>query len=112
MKKTKYELYLAGIISESQYEFANNVPNMDSMTQDQLLGFVAMYKNPRPEESMNLTGIKNPEDAMDVARLLSFYASNKKKAMEDRLKGDMNSALAHEEECERIYERLPDEVKW
>lgn len=112
MKKTKYDLYLAGVISESQYDVANHVPNLDAMTQDQLHGFVRMYMNPRPDEASRLTGQAEPETAMDIAKLLAVYANNKAKAMESRLNGDIGDALRHEEECDKIYDRLPDSVRW
>lgn len=113
MKKTKYDLYLAGVISESQYDAeSNHVPNMDAMTQDQLAAFARMYFNPRPDEAVKLTGQAEPETAMDIAKLLAVYANNKAKAMESRLKGDIGTALRHEEECDKIYDRLPDEVRW
>jgi hypothetical protein len=114
MKKTKYDLYLAGVISESQYEATteNNVPNLDATTADQLKSFVAMYRNPRPQEAVQLTGISEPEMAMEAAKLLAVYATNKYHAMESRLKGDIGNALRHEEECDKIYDRLPDNLKW
>ena len=113
MKKTKYELYLAGVISESQYDAeSNHVPKMDAMTQDQLAAFARMYFNPRPDEAVKLTGQAEPETAMDIAKLLAVYANNKSKAMESRIKGDIGTALRHEEECDRMYDRLPDSVRW
>lgn len=112
MKKTKYDLLLAGVISESQYETSNKVPNMDAMTHDQLGGFVAMYRNPRPDEAVKLTGIAEPEMAMDVARLLAAYATNKQKSMESRASGDMGSAIRHEDDCDKLYERLPEDLRW
>lgn len=114
MKKTKYELYLAGVISEGQYEAedANNIPNLDATTVDQLKSFVAMYRSPRPQEAVHLTGISEPEMAMEAAKLLATYATNKYHAMESRAKGDIGDALRHEEECDKIYERLPESLKW
>lgn len=112
MKKTNYELYLAGVISESHYDVANHVPNLDAMTADQLRGFIHMYMNPRPDEAVKLTGQAEPETAMEIAKLLAVYANNKAHAVESRIKGDMGEALRHEEECDKIYERLPDELKW
>jgi hypothetical protein len=112
MKKTKYELYLAGVISENNYDVANNVPNLDATTADQLKSFITMYRNPRPQEAVHLTGISEPEMAMEAAKLLAVYATNKAHAMESRLKGDIGDALRHEEECDKIYERLPDSLKW
>jgi hypothetical protein len=111
MKKTKYEMLLAGIISESQYA-ETNVPNLDAMTADQLKSFVLMYRNPRPDESVHLTGISEPEMAMEATKLLAVYATNKMHAMEERIKGNMGEALRHEEECDKIYERLPDDLRW
>lgn len=112
MKKTKYDLYLAGVISESEYEVDNHVPNLDAMTPDQLEGFVRMYMNPRPDEASRLTGQAEPETAMDIAKLLAVYANNKRKAMESRAKGEIGVALRHEDECDKLYDRLPDSVKW
>lgn len=112
MKKTNYDLYLAGLINESEYDVANQVPNLDAMTPDQLNGFVRMYMSPRPDEASRLTGQAEPETAMDIAKLLAVYANNKAKAMESRIKGDIGEAMRHEEECDKIYDRLPDSVKW
>lgn len=113
MKKTNYDLYLAGIITESQYDMASNlVPNLDAMTPDQLRGFIAMYRNPRPEEATKLTGQPEPETAMDIAKLLAAYATNKAEAIESRSNGEIGKALQREEECDRLYDRLPDSVKW
>lgn len=112
MKKTKYEMLLAGIINESEYEVETNVPNLDATTIDQLKSFASMYRSPRPQEAVHLTGISEPETAMEAAKLLAVYATNKYHAMESRMKGDIGEALRHEEECDKIYDRLPDNLRW
>lgn len=116
MKKTKYELYISGVISESQYEAAknaaNHVPNLDAMTSDQLKSFALMYRNPRPEEAVHMTGMAEPESAMEAAKLLAVYATNKKIAMENRAAGNIGVAIQHEDECDKIYDRLPENIKW
>lgn len=116
MKKTKYELYISGVISESQYEAAknaaNHVPNLDAMTPDQLKSFAVMYRNPRADEAMHMTGMAEPEAAMEAAKLLAAYAINKQIAMENRAAGKIGVAIQHEDECDKIYERLPENLRW
>ena len=63
-------------------------------------------------------------DGMDVDELREFandktnnvilrrYAKMKAKAMECRLGGDIQAALQLESMADRIYQRLPEELKW
>ena len=79
----------------------------------------------RADELMpELQGIEVPNlddysvDPMDWAALerlfdlLSLYCSQKRAAMQYRLKGDCEVALAYERMMQRTYERLPAWARW
>ena len=60
-------------------------------------------------------------DAMERDELLSFavgmemlaqYAKIKAAAIEARLAGNINVAMAREQECDSIYARLPRNLRW
>lgn len=64
--------------------------------------------------NLNLDGME-PEDLYELAvalRELAFYADHKRHAMDWRKKGEINTALKHEQVCELSYKRLPQWAKW
>lgn len=48
----------------------------------------------------------------EVMQKLSLFAASKCFAVRSRLGGAIQSALAHEAEAEKVWQTLPDEVKW
>lgn len=66
----------------------HNIPNLDGMTPDEL------------------------REASDAFRMLSLYASNKARAMRERVNGNITSALSIEHACDRIYQTLPRSYRW
>lgn len=71
-------------------------------------------------EPINLDGFLDPQDVMTAvtnlsgtgSRLYRAYASEKVAAMNARLQGRINDALHFESLCERIYQRIPNRLKW
>ena len=64
--------------------------------------------------NLNLDGL-TPEELVEAAAALSTlaaYARTKARAMQDRASGEIDAALAQEEQCERYYHTLPDFAKW
>jgi hypothetical protein len=46
------------------------------------------------------------------AEALMNYAWNREAAHATRRQGDIVHALEYEDICERIYEKLPDDIRW
>lgn len=65
--------------------------------------------------NINLDEFAHPEELLQVAdvfEILATYAKTKARAMRDRINGNINDALAQEQQCDCYYARLPDWVKW
>jgi len=87
----------------------NNVPNLDAMTPDDLMAFwMAHQQGHNSREIFPNGGVATRFSTA----LLANYASNKAVAMSCRAKGDIQTALAYESICERIYNRLPSFARW
>jgi hypothetical protein len=64
--------------------------------------------------NLNLDGL-TPEELVEAATALSTlaaYAKTKARAMQDRASGEIDAALAQEEQCDRNYAKLPAWAKW
>lgn len=59
----------------------------------------------------NLLGWKGKESTNN-AYLYHGYAANKITAISCRKAGNIATALSYEGICERIYNRMPDNIKW
>lgn len=62
----------------------------------------------------NLDGMDRSDlhDAATAFAELCLYAITKARAMECRADGNIDEALAHERQCERLYRGLPAWARW
>jgi hypothetical protein len=90
---------------------ANNVPNFDAMTCDELMIFWSRYHRPSRKDAEALVGDRR-RGFTNIAAKLANYACNKAVAMGCRLDGNIESALIYDECADMCYEDLPSDVKW
>jgi hypothetical protein len=86
-----------------------NVPNLDALgTTPGPLRLYAM------KLSRRLRRMSGTREAIigGVYNLLIHYARTKAGAMEDRLQGNIPSAMHLEGLCDRIYQQLPEKARW
>ncbi len=72
-----------------------NIPNLDAMSPTSLLTWRDSL------QSKSLT-----------AAQATRYATLKERAMRNRLAGNISAALACEQECDAIYQRMPKAYRW
>lgn len=84
--------------------------NLDAMTPTALSKFWAKYHRPSRADAAHLVGDR--PRARSVAQALANYAINKATGMTCRLRGDINAASIYEGIADRIYEKLPEDVRW
>lgn len=89
----------------------SNVPNFDAMTETELMAFWKRYHRATRKDAEQLVGDRRKGFTV-IAAMLANYACNKSVAMKCRLDGRITAALVYEDICEKIYERLPDDLKW
>jgi hypothetical protein len=71
------------------------VPNLDAVDEDDLATFIEVAS-----------------EARGNLHMLATYAQYKKEAIQYRAAGNIPSALFLEAECDRIYKRLPEGLRW
>lgn len=86
-----------------------NIPNLDCMTQDDMMNFWMRHQRGRHAKELCPDGGKGSRTTTSD---LACYASNKAAAMSCRLRGDITSALMYEDICDRIYAELPAWARW
>jgi len=74
--------------------------NLDCMSFDELIEF---WSSKIPKK-----GEKDNHEKMLIRR----YAFNKAIAVDNREKGNIETALFYEKICDKIYEKLPEREKW
>jgi hypothetical protein len=88
------------------------IPNLDKMTQDELMDFWMKYQNiGRRKDCEALIGDRRPKYTV-IAGSLGAYAVNRATALGCRSRGDVRAAETYEGICEIIYEKLPLDCKW
>lgn len=90
---------------------SNTVPNLDAMSEDELMVFYNKHRLHRRKDAEALVGDKRP-GYTNIAGSLAHYSINKAVAMKCRREGNINGALCYENICERIYHRLPEDIQW
>jgi hypothetical protein len=85
------------------------VPNLDAMTQVDLVAFAVAHKG---RSGARLLFPKGGRGTAVATTDLVNYAWNKATAMACRLRGDISNALLYEGICERIYAGLPKFARW
>lgn len=88
-----------------------NVPNLDCMTQEELMAFWMRYQN-RQKRADALALVGPRKGYTKVAASLGAYAANKATAMACRVRGDIQAAQCYEQICESIYSGLPEDCRW
>lgn len=86
-----------------------DVPNLDAMSEDDLLAFWSRHQRGRNYRELSPKGKSGNKTA--VANLAN-YAANKAAAMACRGRGDIPSALMYEGYCDNIYAALPAYARW
>lgn len=90
----------------------NNIPNLDAMTEDELMAFWQRYQNRQTrKDAAELIGDRRKGYTVLAAKL-GGYASNKAAAIACRSRGDIQAAEVYESICEQIYETLPSDLRW
>ena len=92
-------------------EEANQVPNLDGMSDKDLMAFWSKYHRPTRKDAAALIG-DTRKGYTSLAASLAAYAVNKATAMTCRAKGEIQGAEVYEKICELIFERLPADLRW
>lgn len=88
-----------------------NVPNLDCMSEDELMAFWKRYSRPSRKDAEALIGDRCKGFTTMCGRLAG-YAANKATAISCRLRGDIQVALSYENICDAIYDRIPEDIRW
>jgi hypothetical protein len=88
-----------------------SVPNLDGMTEDELVAFWDKYHHGECREAFELIGDKR-HGYIILAIDLANYALNKSTAMACSSLGRTAAAATYEWICNRIYRELPADLRW
>ena len=92
--------------------------NLDGMSPRELRDFHAKFVHATDKEALSIFDTEQLQgnDRSDLGawarRLFARYANIKAQAMDLRTNGKISEALAKEELCERVYNRIPKEIRW
>ena len=89
----------------------SNVPNLDCLPAGELIGMALKYDRASRKEARELIGDSRPGYTR-IVKNLACYAWNKSTAESCRLRGEIDAALLYEGICDRIYDGLPEDLKW
>jgi hypothetical protein len=89
----------------------NTVPNLDCMDVEELQGFTAKYWNSSKVLAEELIGDRR-RGFKSIADQLVMYARHKTHAIKHRTEGEIGSATVFESICDRIYAKLPEDLRW
>lgn len=92
-------------------ETMHKVPNLDAMPAGELMDFWKKFQRPTRKDAEELVGDRR-KGYTTIAGKLAGYASNKATAIRCRLKGQIDAATSYEAICDRIYERIPEDLRW
>jgi hypothetical protein len=87
------------------------VPNLDAMSDRELMDFWLVYRSPSRKDAEALIGDRR-KGYTGLASSLAGYASNKATAITCRERGDIRAAQIYEQICDFIYEKLPEDILW
>lgn len=90
---------------------ATEIPNFDSMTQQELMDFWSRYTRPSRRDAEELIGDRRP-GFTNIASKIANYACNKAVAMGCQVKGETDAAMIYDKCCDMIYDELPEDLKW
>lgn len=89
----------------------NGAPNIDAMTADEAMQFWAGGQC-NPVKKARAMFPDRPKGYVTAFHDLRHYAGNISAAKACRLRGDVQTALAYEDICDSIYNRLPEFARW
>lgn len=89
----------------------NAIPNLDAMTETDLMAFWSRYHRPTRKDAESLVGDRRRGFTI-IAATLANYACNKAVAMQCRREGRIEAAMCYEYVCDLSYDRLPEDLKW
>lgn len=81
-----------------------DAPNLDAMSCTELFDFCT--------EAHDKARKTSSSDVRDALLALAHYADVKRQAMRLRLDGQIANAMKLETRCERIYDRMPQFIRW
>lgn len=90
---------------------SNNVPNLDAMSEDELMAFWNRFHRASRKDAEWLVGDRRKGFTL-LAAALANYACNKAVAMKCRLNGNILGAQCYEHVAQLCYERLPEDLRW
>jgi hypothetical protein len=85
--------------------------NLDCQSPEFLMAFWHQHHRASKASRLLITG-HTGKGSKIACKALANYASNKATAMQCRLRGDILGAQMYENICDRIYEGLPQSVRW
>lgn len=84
--------------------------NLDAMTCEELHRF--LYSEMTERRQALKWFPTRPRGYTKAAHPIRMYGISKLRAMRLRVAGDIKAALGWEDECQRIYDRLPEYARW
>ncbi len=90
----------------------NNIPNFDCFIDENDIQKWLDEHQPVTTNIARQVFPHQPVGYVKTTKVLCEYAAHKITAMKFRKEGKMQAALLSEEECDRIYDSLPQFAKW
>lgn len=87
------------------------VPNLDGMSERDLMAFWSRYHRPSRKDAADMVGDRR-KGYTDICATLANYACNKAVAMACRRRGDVVAAGVYEHSAQLCYDRLPADLRW
>lgn len=88
----------------------DNAPNLDAMSVDELWAFARRHTY--GHNSTEMFPERRRKERREAVRLLDLYAWWKLFAVQDRLAGNIESAMTSEAKADDIYKQLPAWARW
>lgn len=88
-----------------------SVPNLDCMSDDELMAFWKRYHRPSRADAEALVGDRRKGFTL-VAATCSAYAANRAAAQKCRRNGNIGGATSYDMICETLYRKLPIDIRW
>jgi hypothetical protein len=85
--------------------------NLDAMDTEDLWAFYTAHRYANKSSRLLVCGHLG-RGTITATKNACHYAANKATAMQCRERGDIETAQMYEGICERIYNELPQDLKW
>lgn len=86
------------------------MPNLDTMSAEELHAFWDKYQRPTRVNAAALVG--KIRGYVTLTKDLAHYAINRATSLECRARGDTESAQIYERVADNIYQRIPPRCGW